>query len=138
MAGASASRCWSPFRAMHALLWIGLVRAAGGTLPPRRGADLQHRVADALRAHADPDGGHTADRCCHARGVPRSVAAASLAYEFPLAVGSAFALSVAFVIDLPELRDHDLRWIALAAPILLLGRCTRGPSARSSVVSLRG
>ncbi len=55
------------------------------------------------------------------RGVPRSAAAASLAYEFPLAVGSAFALSVAFVVDLPELRDHDSRWIALAAPILLLG-----------------
>ena len=46
--------------------------------------------------------------------------AASLAYEFPLAVGSAFALSVAFLIDLPELKHHDARWLVLLAPVALL------------------
>jgi hypothetical protein len=65
-----------------------------------------------------------------ARGVPRSIAAASLAYEIPLAVGSAFALSVAFLIDLPELEHHGWRWLMLPAPVVLLWLLHPGRTGR--------
>jgi len=109
------------FEGMHALLWVGLVRATGGTLPAAPGVRI---FSIALLTRYVPTQilmALTRLSMLTARGVPRSVSAASLAYEFPLAVGSAFALSVAFLIDLPELRHHDWRWIALAAPVLLLG-----------------
>jgi hypothetical protein len=109
------------FQGMHGLLWIGLVRATGGTLPARPGMRI---FSIALLTRYVPTQilmAVTRLSMLAARGVPRSVAAASLAYEFPLAIGSAFALSVAFLIDLPELRHHDWRWVALAAPVVLLG-----------------
>jgi hypothetical protein len=109
------------FQAMHARLWIGLVRATGGTLPTAAGTRI---FSIALLTRYVPTQilmALTRLSMLAARGIPRPVAVASLAYEFPLAVGSAFALSVAFLIDLPELRDHDWRWIALAAPVALLG-----------------
>jgi hypothetical protein len=109
------------FQAMHALLWTGLVRATGGTLPAAAGTRV---FSIALLTRYVPTQilmALTRLSMLAARGIPRSVTAASLAYEFPLAVGSAFALSVAFLVDLPELRHHDWRWIALIAPVVLLG-----------------
>jgi hypothetical protein len=109
------------FQGMHALLWVGLVRATGGTLPAGPGTRI---FSIALLTRYVPTQvlmAVTRLSMLAGRGIPRSVAAASLAYEFPLAVGSAFALSVAFLIDLPELRHHDWRWVALAAPVVLLG-----------------
>jgi hypothetical protein len=109
------------FQGMHALLWTGLVRATGGTLPAAAGTRI---FSIALLTRYVPTQilmALTRLSMLAARGIPRSVTAASLAYEFPLAVGSAFALSVAFLVDLPELRHHDWRWIALAAPVVLLG-----------------
>ncbi|MCW2995766.1 MAG: flippase-like protein, partial [Conexibacter sp.] len=109
------------FQAMHALLWTALVRATGGTLPLGAGTRI---FSIALLTRYVPTQilmALTRISMLGARGVPRAVAVASLVYEFPLAVGSAFALSMAFLIDLPELRHHDWRWIALAAPVVLLG-----------------
>lgn|GEM_PF-3483538 len=109
------------FQAMHALLWTALVRATGGTLPPGAGTRI---FSIAMLTRYVPTQilmALTRISMLGARGVSRSVAAASLAYEFPLVVGSAFALSTAFLIDLPELRHHGWRWIALAAPVVLLG-----------------
>jgi glycosyltransferase 2 family protein len=108
------------FEGMHAILWTGLVRATGGELPLGPGTRI---FSIALLTRYVPTQilmALTRLTMLSARGVPRSISAASLAYEFPLAVGSAFALSVAFLIDLPELRDHNARWLALAAPVVLL------------------
>jgi hypothetical protein len=119
------------FEGMHAVLWTGLVRATGGELPLGAGTRI---FSIALLTRYVPTQilmAVTRLTMLSARGVPRSISAASLAYEFPLAVGSAFALSVAFLIDLPELRHHDARWLALAAPVLLL--CALHPRAVSAL-----
>jgi hypothetical protein len=109
------------FQAMHALLWTGLARATGGTLPAEVGARIFSIAVLTRYVPTQIMMALTRLSMLAARGTPRSVATASLAYEFPLAVGSAFALSMAFLIDLPGLRHHDWRWIALAAPVALLG-----------------
>lgn len=108
------------FQAMHGALWTLLVRATGGTLP--FGAGIRIFSISLLTRYVPTQVLLAVTRLSmlSARGVPRSVAAASLAYEFPLVVGSSFALSVAFLIDLPELAGHDARWLVLLAPVALL------------------
>jgi hypothetical protein len=108
------------FQFMHAGLWTALVRATGGALP--LGAGVRIFSISLLTRYVPTQILMAVTRLSMlaARGVPRSVAAASLAYEFPLAVGSSFALSVAFLIDLPELEHHAWRWLVLLAPVVLL------------------
>ncbi|WP_445148489.1 lysylphosphatidylglycerol synthase domain-containing protein [Baekduia sp. Peel2402] len=108
------------FQAMHGALWTLLVRATGGDLP--FGAGIRIFSISLLTRYVPTQILMAVTRLSMlaGRGVPRSVAAASLAYEFPLAVGSSFALSVAFLIDLPELKGHDARWLVLLAPVVLL------------------
>lgn len=108
------------FQAIHGGLWTLLVRATGGELPFGAGIRI---FSISLLARYVPTQillAVTRLSMMSARGVPRSVTTASLAYEFPLAVGSSFALSVAFLIDLPELKGHDARWLVLLAPVVLL------------------
>jgi glycosyltransferase 2 family protein len=108
------------FQLMHAGLWTGLVRATGGDLPLVAGVRI---FSISLLTRYVPTQilmAVTRLSMLASRGVPRSIAAASLAYEFPLAVGASFALSVAFLIDLPELKHHDWRWLVLLAPVALL------------------
>jgi hypothetical protein len=108
------------FQLMHAGLWTALVRATGGELP--LGAGVRIFSISLLTRYVPTQILMAVTRLSMlaARGVPRSIAAASLAYEFPLVVGSSFALSVAFLIDLPELKHHEWRWLVLLAPVLLL------------------
>jgi hypothetical protein len=108
------------FQAIHAGLWTLLVRATGGELP--FGAGIRIFSISLLTRYVPTQILMAVTRLSmvSARGVPRSVAAASLAYEFPLVVGSSFALSVAFLLDLPELAGHDARWLVLLAPVALL------------------
>ena len=108
------------FQAFHAALWTLLVRATGGDLP--FGAGIRIFSISLLTRYVPTQVLMAVTRLSmvSARGVPRSVAAASLAYEFPLVVGSSFALSVAYLIDLPELKGHDWRWLVLLAPVVLL------------------
>ncbi len=54
-------------------------------------------------------------------GVARSVSVAGFAYEFALSVGTAFALSVSFVISLDSLHDQPLRYLVVLAPLAVLG-----------------
>jgi hypothetical protein len=106
--------------ALQALLWVWLVRAIGGELPAVPGVRI---YGIALLTRYVPTQilmAVTRVTMLGRRGVSRSVAIASLAYEFPLVVGSAFVLSVAFLIDLPALRDQSWRWAVLAAPVVLL------------------
>jgi glycosyltransferase 2 family protein len=108
------------FYVIQALLWVWLVRAAGGALPARPGTRI---FSLALLTRYVPTQilmAVTRVTMLGRRGVSRSVAIASLAYEFPLLVGSAFVLSVAFLIDLPALEGQPWRWAVLAAPALLL------------------
>jgi uncharacterized membrane protein YbhN (UPF0104 family) len=54
------------------------------------------------------------------QGVKRAVCAASIVYEFFIAVGSAIALATAFVIGLPRLEHTPLRWALLLVPIAMV------------------
>jgi glycosyltransferase 2 family protein len=108
------------FEAVSGLLWVSLVRAAGGELPAVPGLRI---FSIALITRYVPTQilmAVTRVTMLGRRGVSRSVSLASLAYEFPLAVGSAFALSMAFLIDLPALQHQSWRWALLAAPVVLL------------------
>jgi len=117
---AASIACLLIFQLMHAALWTGLVRATGGDLP--LGAGVRIFSVSLLTRYVPTQILMAVTRLSMlaSRGVPRSIAAASLAYEFPLAVGSSFALSVAFLIDLPELEHHEWRWLVLLAPVALL------------------
>ena len=53
--------------------------------------------------------------------VPKRICAASLIYEVALSVMGALMVGVFFFIDLPELQGHQLRYAALALPVLGLG-----------------
>lgn len=108
------------FQFLQIALWTGLVRATGGELP--LGASVRIYSISLLTRYVPTQVLMAVTRLsmAAARGVPRSIAAASLAYEIPLAVGASFALSVAFLIDLPELKHHDWRWLVLLAPVALL------------------
>lgn len=108
------------FQFLQIALWTGLVRATGGELP--LGPSVRIYSISLLTRYVPTQVLMAVTRMtmAAARGVPRSIAAASLAYEIPLAVGSSFALSVAFLIDLPELKDHSWRWLVLLAPVVLL------------------
>ena len=108
------------FEAVSGLLWVSLVRAAGGELPAVPGLRI---FSIALITRYVPTQilmAVTRVTMLGRRGVSRSVSLASLAYEFPLAVGSAFALSMAFLVDLPALQHQSWRWALLAAPVVLL------------------
>jgi hypothetical protein len=108
------------FQFLQIALWTGLVRATGGELP--LGPSVRIYSISLLTRYVPTQVLMAVTRVSMlaARGVSRSIAAASLAYEIPLAVGASFALSVAFLIDLPELKDHDWRWLVLLAPVALL------------------
>lgn len=108
------------FQLMQIVLWTALVRVTGGELP--LGAATRIYSISLLTRYVPTQVLMAVTRLSMtaARGVPRSIAAASLAYEIPLAVGASFALSVAFLIDLPELKHHDWRWLVLLAPVVLL------------------
>lgn len=54
------------------------------------------------------------------QGEDRRTTTASIVYEFFFAVGSAFALSVAFVIGLPTLAHAPARWLLIAVPAVML------------------
>ena len=105
---------------LQVALWTALVRMTGGELP--LGAATRIYSISLLTRYVPTQILMAVTRVTMlaARGVSRSIAAASLAYEIPLAVGSSFALSVAFLIDLPELKDHEWRWLVLLAPVALL------------------
>ncbi|HEY4095950.1 MAG TPA: lysylphosphatidylglycerol synthase domain-containing protein [Baekduia sp.] len=108
------------FAAAQAMLWVWLVRAVGGELAAAPGVRI---FSIALLTRYVPTQilmAVTRVTMLGRLGVSRSVAIASLVYEFPLQVGSAFALSVAFLVDLPALQDHASRWAVLAAPVGLL------------------
>lgn len=108
------------FQFLQVALWTALVRVTGGELP--LGAATRIYSISLLTRYVPTQVLMAVTRLsmAAARGVPRSIAAASLAYEIPLAVGASFALSVAFLIDLPELRHHEWRWLVLLAPVALL------------------
>jgi hypothetical protein len=108
------------FQFLQIALWTALVRMTGGELP--LGASVRIYSISLLTRYVPTQVLMAVTRVSMlaARGVSRSIAAASLAYEIPLAVGASFALSVAFLIDLPELKDHEWRWFVLLAPVALL------------------
>ncbi len=71
------------------------------------------------------------------QGARRDVCAASIVYEFFFAVGSAIALSTAFVIGLPSLSATPVRWLLIAVPVVMLFAMHPRVFGRVALVVLR-
>jgi hypothetical protein len=51
-------------------------------------------------------------------GIPKRRCLASLVYEAALALAGALVVAGYFVVELPELREHAVRWLAVVLPLL--------------------
>jgi uncharacterized membrane protein YbhN (UPF0104 family) len=112
--------CFVMFEASHMELWRRTLRALHGEIAAPRAWAIW---AVSLLARYVP----TQLLMVVARvalsereGVPRRICLASIAYEGIFAVSTAVALSMGFVIGLPQLAHTPERWAALLVPVALL------------------
>ncbi len=112
--------CFMLFEAVQAELWRRILRALHGDILAQRAWAIW--CVSLLARYVPTQLLMVLSRValCEREDVPRRISLASIAYEFFLVVGAAVALSVAFVIGLPQLAHTPARWLLLAGPLALL------------------
>ena len=104
----------------HAEIWRRILAALGNELPFRRAQAIW--VTSGLGRYVPTSLLLPVLRAamCEREGVPKRVCLASMAYEVALYLTAALVLGAYFVIDLPELRGVEARFLVLAAPVIAL------------------
>lgn len=107
-------------QAMHAELWRRILHDLGGPMPAARAWRIWNLSLLARYVPTQILMAVTRIAMCERSGTPRRVTAASIVYEFAIVVGTAAALSLAWLLDHPNLENEPWRFVVLAAPIGLL------------------
>jgi glycosyltransferase 2 family protein len=105
------------FQAMHMELWRRILLALHGEISAPRAWSIW--AVSLLARYVPTQLLMVISRVAltERQGVPRRICLASIAYEAFLAIASATALSIAFVIGLPALHDQPERWLLLLVPV---------------------
>ncbi|HMJ36405.1 MAG TPA: lysylphosphatidylglycerol synthase domain-containing protein [Baekduia sp.] len=108
------------FQPAVAEIWRRVMAEAGGPLPVAQGQAIYNVSLLTRYVPTQVLMAVTRIELAQREGIPRTVTVAAFAYEFALAVGSACALSVSFVLGLDSLQDQPLRYVVLVAPVGVL------------------
>jgi hypothetical protein len=108
------------FQAIQAQMWLGMLRAMGGRLATPRGWWIFS--ATMLARYIPTNLAMVVGRTAMAErdGVPKRVTMASTVYQLGAAFAGATAVAAYFVIELPDLQDTPVRFVALALPVAAL------------------
>jgi hypothetical protein len=118
---ALSGACFLLFQPLIVEVWRRVLRDAGGPLPVPRAHAIYNGSLLTRYVPTQVLMAVTRIELAQREGVARTVSVAAFAYEFALSVGTAFAISVSFVISLDSLQGKDWRYLSLLAPVAVLG-----------------
>jgi hypothetical protein len=108
------------FQFIHATLWVFMLEALGAPIHAMRGRAVWSLTLLARYVPTNIALAVSRMALAEREGVPKRVCGASIVYELGFTFGGAAALGAYFVVTLPSLQDNPIRWLAIAAPIVVL------------------